>query len=182
MLADLRFVDGLIQMLDRLYAVSVEIMLCGFELMLGIAHRFKSFVDVGMRFRRSCAGWYGRKSCYGWNRRDRRLWSGCRRGECQGKEKCCHDEQSQQSNLFQEVPPFPNFGSDATDLIPLLPGTLLKLTQGDRDTAQYSRRFGARPVLQKVTRLMLHSMIVVGATTGRPEPIEVEYRPPRQVA
>src|SRR6202043_1180911 len=75
-LADLRFVDGLFQMLDRLYAVSVEIMLCGFELMLGIAHRFKSFVDVGMRFRRSCAGWHGRKSCYGWNRRGRRLWSG----------------------------------------------------------------------------------------------------------
>jgi hypothetical protein len=100
-LADLRFVDGLIQMLDRLYAVSVEIMLCGFELMLGIAHRFKSFVDVGMRFRRSCAGWHGRKSCYGWNRRDRRLWSGRRRGECQGKEKCCHDEQSQQPDLFQ---------------------------------------------------------------------------------
>src|ERR1700720_3177887 len=71
-------------------------------------------------------------------------------------------------------------GRDRSDSLPA--GTLLKLTQGDRDTAQYSRRFGARPVLQKVTRLMLHAMIVVGATTGRPEPIEVEYRPRRQVA
>ena len=84
--------------------------------------------------------------------------------------------------IFFKSSSLSDFGSDATDLIPLLPGTLLKLTQGDRDTAQYSRRFGARPVLQKVTRLMLHSMIVVGATTGRPEPIEVEYRPRRQVA
>ena len=48
-LANLSFVNCRVQVLDRFDAVAMEVMLGGFELMLGTAHKIETFVDVGMR-------------------------------------------------------------------------------------------------------------------------------------
>ena len=115
--ADLSFVNRLIQMLDCLDPMAVEIVGRGFEMMLGIPHRFECFGDVGMRLRRGGCRRCGGNRSHCWNRRPRGFWSGCRRREGQRKEKCCHDEQSQQPDLFQMFLLVRISGSDATGVI-----------------------------------------------------------------
>ena len=95
MFADFRFVDSLVQMLDRLDPVAVEIMRRGFQMMFGIAHRFERFRDVRMLLRCGRGSRGGGKRSHCRNRRRRRFRSGCRRREGQRKEKCCEDQQSQ---------------------------------------------------------------------------------------
>src|SRR5436309_2706765 len=88
--ADFGFMDRLIQMLDRFYPVTVEIMLGAFQMMLGRTHGCDSLADMwmwGRRLRDGC-------DCRGCrNRRRGRYWSGCSRRERQRQQKCCHDEQ-----------------------------------------------------------------------------------------
>ena len=55
--ANLGFVDRLIQMLDRLHAVAVEIMLGRFQFMFSVVHRFQCLVDMRMRFGRGRGRW-----------------------------------------------------------------------------------------------------------------------------
>ena len=54
LLADLSFVNRLIQMFNGLDAMAVEIMLRGLQMMLGIPHRFQRLSDVGMGLWRGC--------------------------------------------------------------------------------------------------------------------------------
>ncbi len=87
LLADLSFVNRLIQMFNGLDAMAVEIMLRGLQMMLGIPHRFQRLSDVGMGLWRGCRrGGRNRSRC--WNRRRRRFGSGCRRREGQREQKC----------------------------------------------------------------------------------------------
>src|ERR1700722_13898447 len=100
LLADLGFVDRLIQMFNGLDAMAVEIMLRGLQMVFGIRHRFQRFVDVRVLFgrgRRGCCRNRSRRR----NRRRRSFGPGSRRREGQREEKCCHDEQSQQPDLSQ---------------------------------------------------------------------------------
>jgi hypothetical protein len=101
LLADLGFVDRLIQMFDRFDTMAVEIMLRGLQMVFGAPHRFQRFVDVRVLFGRGCSRRCRRNRSRCWNRRRRRFRPRCRRREGQRKEKCCQDEQSQQPDLFQ---------------------------------------------------------------------------------
>jgi hypothetical protein len=92
-LADFRFVDRHIEVFDRLHAMSVIVMGRLFQMVLGGAHGFESFMNMGMRRRH----WYGggsRSWSYCGRRRHGSLRPGCRCREGQRKEKCCHGEQS----------------------------------------------------------------------------------------
>ena len=63
--ADFRFVDGRVQVLDGLSAVTIEVVFGGLQLVLGAAHGLKSLIDMRMSIgtrngnRRRCrsSGW-----------------------------------------------------------------------------------------------------------------------------
>ena len=80
--------------------MALEIGLCFLQVPASSAHRFKSFVNVRMRWRRSRGDRGRRNRYYGGSCRHRSFRPGCRCRESQRKEKCCHDEQSQKPNLF----------------------------------------------------------------------------------
>ena len=83
--------DSRIQMLDRLYAMTVIIMRRALQVVLGSMHGFQSFVDVRMyghgRRRRRC-GSSGRHGKRGRGR----LWSSRRGRKRQGAEQGCGDQ------------------------------------------------------------------------------------------
>ena len=90
--------NGHVKMLNRLTPVPAEIVLCGLQMMLGVAHRFQGFVDVRMRIGCRCRNCSGSDSRSGYGRDDRRgrsLRSSGYRREGERKEKCCRHEQSQ---------------------------------------------------------------------------------------
>ena len=91
--------DRPIQVLDRFDPMPVEIMFCGFQMMLGSPHRLKRFVDVGMRRRRGCRNRGNRCRCGNWCRRS--FGSGSSRREDQRQQNCYQDEQSQQPYFLQ---------------------------------------------------------------------------------
>lgn len=50
--ADLGFVDGAVEMFNRLCPVTVEIVLGDFQFVLGSPHMLQCFIDMRMSFRR----------------------------------------------------------------------------------------------------------------------------------
>jgi hypothetical protein len=78
--ADFSFVDSHIEMLDRFGAMSMEIVLGDFELMLPCPHVFKAFVNMRMR------RWQSGCRCRA---------GPCGRRECEGQQDCCGDREKE---------------------------------------------------------------------------------------
>ena len=97
--ADFCFVDRLIEVLDRFFAMTFEFWRCLFHMSLRSAHRFQRFMNMWMRrHRRSYRGW---RRSHNRSRGNGGLGSSSCGGEGEREQKGCHDEQSGKADLFQ---------------------------------------------------------------------------------